>query len=48
MKIIIHYSSWRINYELPKDKFNEQLRLEQLDIERAILRSWDLPGDASG
>ncbi|MBW3059202.1 MAG: hypothetical protein CXB60_09270 [Spiroplasma poulsonii] len=32
MKIIIHYSSWRLNYELPQDKVNEQLRLEQLDI----------------
>ncbi len=37
MKIIIHYSSWRLNYELPQDKVNEQLRLEQLDIKRAIL-----------
>ncbi|MBW3059372.1 MAG: hypothetical protein CXB60_10215 [Spiroplasma poulsonii] len=48
MKIIIHYSSWRLNYELPQDKVNEQLRLEQLDIERARVWSWGLPGNTSG
>ncbi len=48
MKIIIHYSSWRLNYELPQDKVNEQLRLEQLDIERARVWSWGLPGNTGG
>ncbi|WP_338966316.1 MULTISPECIES: PBSX family phage terminase large subunit [unclassified Spiroplasma] len=48
MKIIIHYSSWRLNYELPQNKVNEQLRLEQLDIERARVWSWGLPGNTSG
>ncbi|RUP70438.1 hypothetical protein D6D54_09610, partial [Spiroplasma poulsonii] len=42
------YSSWRLNYELPQDKVNEQLRLEQLDIERARVWSWGLPGNTSG
>lgn len=48
MKIIIHYSSWRLNNLLPQDQVNEQLRLEQLDIERARVWSWGLPGNTSG
>ncbi|MBW3059230.1 PBSX family phage terminase large subunit [Spiroplasma poulsonii] len=44
----VYYSSWRLNYELPQDKINEQLRLEQLDIERARVWSWGLPGNTSG
>ncbi|WP_253301019.1 hypothetical protein [Spiroplasma endosymbiont of Phyllotreta cruciferae] len=38
----------KTNYELPQDKVNEQLRLEQLDIERARVWSWGLPGNTSG
>ncbi|WP_374696263.1 hypothetical protein [Spiroplasma endosymbiont of Polydrusus formosus] len=43
MKIIINNSSWRLNYELPQNKINEQLRSQQLDIERAKAWSWGLP-----
>ncbi len=48
IKIIINYSSWILNYELPQDKVNEQLWLEQLDIERVRVLSWGLPVNTSG
>lgn len=48
MKIIIHYSSWRMNKYLDQAQCNELLRLEQLDPERARVWSWGLPGNTSG
>jgi hypothetical protein len=48
MKIIIHYYNWRLNYKLPKDKVNEQLKLEQLDIERARVWSLGLSDNTNG
>ncbi|QED24875.1 PBSX family phage terminase large subunit [Spiroplasma citri] len=48
MKIIIHYTNWRLNSFLPKEEENKILRLEQLDTERARVWSWGLPGNTSG
>ncbi|APE74755.1 PBSX family phage terminase large subunit [Spiroplasma citri] len=48
MKIIIHYTNWRLNSFLPKEEENKILRLEQLDPERARVWSWGLPGNTSG
>lgn len=48
MKIIIHYTNWRLNDLLPQEEKNKIERLEQLDIERARVWSWGLPGNTSG
>ncbi|WP_281042173.1 phage terminase large subunit [Spiroplasma citri] len=44
MKIIIHYTNWRLNSFLPTEEENKILRSEKLDPVRARVWSWGLPG----